>query len=216
MTLIKSLSRDVTVLVIEHDMDVAFELGEYFTIMNQGSVVAEGDAAAIRSNSEIQSIYFGEGDDMTGPLLIDDIHAYYGDSYVLQGLSLAVRDGETVAVLGRNGVGKTTLIRSIVGFAPPARGRIIYDGETISGLAPTRSYSRGFALVPQGRRIFRSLSVEETLTIAACERPAVAPGSPGRSSGLMPFSAVARTAQATFRQLIRRRAADAGDGTGAG
>ena len=63
VTLLKTLSRDVTVLMIEHDMDVAFELGEYFTIMNQGSVVAEGDAAAIRSNSEIQSIYFGEVDE---------------------------------------------------------------------------------------------------------------------------------------------------------
>ena len=108
---------------------------------------------------------------MTGSLLIDDIHAYYGDSYVLQGLSLAVRGGETVAVLGRNGVGKTTLIRSIIGFAPPARGSITYNGETISGLAPNEVIQRGFALVPQGRRIFRSLSVEETLTIAACQRP---------------------------------------------
>ena len=118
-------------------------------------------------------------------LLIDDIHAYYGDSYVLQGLSLAVRGGETVAVLGRNGVGKTTLIRSIIGFAPPARGPITYNGETISGLAPNKVIQRGFALVPQGRRIFRSLSVEETLTIAACQRPSGARKRHGRSSALM-------------------------------
>jgi branched-chain amino acid transport system ATP-binding protein len=63
VTLLKKLSRDVTVLLIEHDMDVAFELGEYFTIMNRGRVIAEGDAAAIRNNSEIQSIYFGEVDE---------------------------------------------------------------------------------------------------------------------------------------------------------
>lgn len=100
-------------------------------------------------------------------LQIDDIHTYYRDSYILQGLSLTVGKGETVAVLGRNGVGKTTLIRSIVGFTPPARGRITYAGETISGLAPDKVIRRGVAVVPQGRRIFRSLSVEETLSIAA-------------------------------------------------
>jgi branched-chain amino acid transport system ATP-binding protein len=109
---------------------------------------------------------------MTPALQVDDIHTYYGNSYILQGLSLTVRAGETVAVLGRNGVGKTTLIRSIVGFTPAARGRIAYAGETISGLAPDKVMRRGLALVPQGRRIFRSLTVEETLTIAARERPA--------------------------------------------
>ena len=109
---------------------------------------------------------------MMPALQIDDIHTYYGDSYILQGLSLTVSAGETVAVLGRNGVGKTTLIRSIVGFTPATRGRISYAGNTISGLAPDKVMQRGLALVPQGRRIFRSLTVEETLTIAMRERPA--------------------------------------------
>lgn len=109
---------------------------------------------------------------MMPALQIDDIHTYYGDSYILQGLSLTVSAGETVAVLGRNGVGKTTLIRSIVGFTPATRGRISYAGDTISGLAPDKVMQRGLALVPQGRRIFRSLTVEETLTIAMRERPA--------------------------------------------
>jgi branched-chain amino acid transport system ATP-binding protein len=109
---------------------------------------------------------------MTAALQIEDIHTYYGDSYILQGISLTVSDGETVAVLGRNGVGKTTLMRSIVGFTPPSRGRITYAGTTISGLAPDKVIRCGLALVPQGRRIFRSLSVEETLTIAVRERPA--------------------------------------------
>jgi branched-chain amino acid transport system ATP-binding protein len=105
---------------------------------------------------------------MTGQALrIEDIHTYCGSSYVLQGLSLNVAPGETVAVLGRNGVGKTTLVRSIIGFAPPARGIIYFHDAIISGLAPERIARRGIALVPQGRRIFRSLTVEETLSIAA-------------------------------------------------
>jgi branched-chain amino acid transport system ATP-binding protein len=105
---------------------------------------------------------------------VEDIHTYYGNSYILQGLSLAIAPGETVAVLGRNGVGKTTLVRSIIGFTPPVRGRIFLHDDIISGLAPERIARRGVALVPQGRRIFRSLTVEETLSIASRQRPETA------------------------------------------
>jgi branched-chain amino acid transport system ATP-binding protein len=105
---------------------------------------------------------------------VEDIHTYYGNSYVLQGLSFAIGPGETVAVLGRNGVGKTTLVRSIIGFRPPVRGRIFLHDEIISGLAPEQIARRGVGLVPQGRRIFRSLTVEETLSIAARQRPETA------------------------------------------
>jgi branched-chain amino acid transport system ATP-binding protein len=107
----------------------------------------------------------------TFAMRVEDIHTYYDNSYILQGLSLAIAPGETVAVLGRNGVGKTTLMRSIIGFTPPLRGRILFQDEVISGLAPERIAQRGIALVPQGRRIFRSLTVEETLSIAARHRP---------------------------------------------
>jgi branched-chain amino acid transport system ATP-binding protein len=112
---------------------------------------------------------------MTGfAMRVEDIHTYYGNSYILQGLSLAIAPGETVAVLGRNGVGKTTLVRSIIGFTPPVRGRILFQGEVISGLAPERIAQRGIAIVPQGRRIFRSLTVGETLAIAARPGPGTA------------------------------------------
>lgn len=112
---------------------------------------------------------------MTTPAVrVDDIHTYYRNSYILQGLSLDVAAGETVAVLGRNGVGKTTLVRSIVGFTPPARGKIVFRGNVISGLAPEEIVRQGVALVPQGRRIFRSLTVEETLSIAARQDDAAA------------------------------------------
>jgi len=98
-------------------------------------------------------------------LRVDDIHTYYGDSYVLHGVSMAVQSGRIVAILGRNGMGKTTLIRSVAGLTPPRRGSITLRGEPISGIAPYRIAQHGVALVPQGRRIFRSLSVRENLLL---------------------------------------------------
>jgi len=98
-------------------------------------------------------------------LEVEDVHTNYGESYVLQGVSVRVDPGEVVAVLGRNGVGKTTLIRSIVGFTPPRRGRILLKGEDITRLPAHEIARRGVGLVPQGRRIFASLAVGEHLEI---------------------------------------------------
>ena len=99
-------------------------------------------------------------------LAVADVHTYYGDSHVLHGVSLAVAPGEVVAMLGRNGMGKTTLIRSIVGFTPPRAGRVRLRGEDITDWPAFRRVERGMALVPQGRRIFPSLSVRENLDVA--------------------------------------------------
>ena len=100
------------------------------------------------------------------PLLaVDDLHTFYGHSYVLQGVSLAVGAGEVVAILGRNGMGKTTLIRSIAGLTPPQRGAVRLRGEPLTGLSAYAIAQRGIALVPQGRRIFGSLTVRENLLL---------------------------------------------------
>jgi branched-chain amino acid transport system ATP-binding protein len=100
-------------------------------------------------------------------LRVDDIHTYYGDSYVLQGVSLEVRHGTVEALLGRNGMGKTTLIRSVIGFARPRRGQVLFGEREITRL-PSHEIARlGIGLVPQGRRIFPSLTVIENLTVAA-------------------------------------------------
>ncbi len=99
-------------------------------------------------------------------LQVEDIHTYYGDSYVLQGISLEVPEGAVVAVLGRNGMGKTTLIRSIVGFTPPRQGRVVFRGREITRLPSYEIIRMGMGLVPQGRRIFPSLSVLENLSVA--------------------------------------------------
>jgi branched-chain amino acid transport system ATP-binding protein len=100
-------------------------------------------------------------------LAVEDIHTYYGDSYILQGLSIKVKAGEVVAVLGRNGVGKTTLLRSVIGLTPPRRGRILFKEKDITQLPAYRIARLGIGLVPQGRRIFPSLSVRENLDVVA-------------------------------------------------
>ena len=98
---------------------------------------------------------------------VRDVHTYYGHSYVLQGVSLSVARGQVVAVLGRNGMGKTTLIRSIVGFTRPREGRVVFKDRDITGWTSNRIVGLGLGLVPQGRRVFPSLSVEENLSVAA-------------------------------------------------
>ena len=107
-------------------------------------------------------------------LEIKDLHSFYGDAHVLQGASLNVRDGEVVALLGRNGMGKTSLIRSVMGLAAPQvrAGSVSWKGERPTGLAAHEIARRKIALVPQGRRLFSSLSVTEHLTMI---KPARAP-----------------------------------------
>lgn len=103
-------------------------------------------------------------------LEVADIHTYYGESHVLHGVSLKVRQGNTVALLGRNGMGKTTVARSIMGLTPPRHGTVRFKGREINGLEPYQIAQMGMALVPQGRAIFSSLSVKENLTMAARSR----------------------------------------------
>ena len=98
---------------------------------------------------------------------IRDVHTYRGINYVLQGVDLDISDGKCTALLGRNGMGKTTLVNTIMGLLRPRSGSIASDSAELAGLAPFQVAQRGLALVPQGRRIFGSLSVDENLTLAA-------------------------------------------------
>ena len=117
-------------------------------------------------------------------LEVADVHTYYGDSYVLQGVSLSVGRGEVVGLLGRNGMGKTTLIRTIVGFTPPRRGRVVFKEREITGWPSNRVIGLGLGLVPQGRRVFPSLTVAENLDVAV--RGNAGPWSVKRAMELFP------------------------------
>jgi len=100
-------------------------------------------------------------------LKVEDIHTYYGESYVLQGISFEIPKGVAVVILGRNGMGKTTLVRSIMGFTPPKRGKIIFKGMDTTHLLDYKRATMGMGLVPQGRYIFHSLTVKENILIGA-------------------------------------------------
>jgi branched-chain amino acid transport system ATP-binding protein len=102
---------------------------------------------------------------MSELLAVRGIHTYYGDSYVLQGLDLELCAGTIVAILGRNGMGKTTLIRSVAGLTPPRQGEILFKGRSLRGRPAYAIAQDGMAIVPQGRRIFRSLTVRENLLL---------------------------------------------------
>jgi len=99
-------------------------------------------------------------------LEVVDIHTYYGDAYVLQGLSLTLEQGQILGLLGRNGVGKTTLVNSIMGFTPPRGGQILFKGTDITGASSFATVRGGMGLVPQGRRVFPTLTVAENLRVA--------------------------------------------------
>ena len=107
------------------------------------------------------------GDPLNATLQVENIHAFYGASHVLHGVSLEVRAGEVVSLLGRNGAGKTTTLLTIMGFLKPRPGSIRFAGRDIASLPPYRVSRLGIGFVPQERGIFRSLTVLENLTVAA-------------------------------------------------
>ncbi len=114
---------------------------------------------------------------------VRDLHTYRGINYVLQGVNLRIEDGACTVLLGRNGMGKTTLVHTIMGLLRPRSGEIRLGDEDLTGKAPFQIAQRGVALVPQGRRIFSSLTVEENLTLAARGTRSVGTGSGGTASG---------------------------------
>jgi branched-chain amino acid transport system ATP-binding protein len=96
-------------------------------------------------------------------LTLSDVHTYYGKSHILHGISLEVRAGEVVGLLGRNGVGKSTTLKTVMGLVQPSEGRVSFEGRDITGLSPHRVAHLGIAWVPEDRRVFRLLSVIENL-----------------------------------------------------
>lgn len=103
---------------------------------------------------------------MSALLEVRDCHTYYGDNYILHGVSLNVQSGQVAVIVGRNGMGKSTLLRSIMGLTPPRTGSIKLQGREVSRFSPEQIARLGAGLVPQGRAIFPSLRVHENLTVA--------------------------------------------------
>ncbi len=117
---------------------------------------------------------------MSALLTVARLEAFYGASQILHGIDLSIGKGEQVALIGRNGMGKTTLLRALMGLVPDCRGEVRFAGRHIRGRAPEEIARAGVALVPEGRGVFASLTVEENLTMAA------RPGRDGRRSWTLP------------------------------
>jgi len=119
-------------------------------------------------------------------LVLDGVHAHYGRSHVLHGVSLVLQRGDVLALLGRNGAGKTTTMATISGLLKPTAGRILFGQRRIEALVPEAIARAGVRLVPQGRRIFPSLTVQENLTVAAQQRGGARPWNVDRVFELFP------------------------------
>ena len=129
-------------------------------------------------------------------LTVQGLHSHYGLSHVLQGVEFQVGDAELIALVGRNGVGKTTILKTVAGWVKPSDGSIRLNGEEIGGLAPHLICRRGVGLVPEDRRIFPGLTVEENLKLGLLQAP--------RRSGKEKKAAIDR-AYERFPRLLERR-----------
>jgi ABC-type branched-subunit amino acid transport system ATPase component/ABC-type branched-subunit amino acid transport system permease subunit len=179
-SVIRNLSRSHTVLLIEHDIDRVLALSDRITVLHQGHVIAEGEPAVIANDPSVLEAYLGRhgarriqpaASDSTQverlPLLtLSGVDAGYNSSRILHDVNLEVREGEVVALLGRNGVGKTTMLFTIMGLLKPTKGTITFDGHNVTSLSPDRINRQGIAIVPEGRRIFPNLTVIENLALA--------------------------------------------------
>lgn len=176
--LIRALAGEHTVILIDHDIDQILNISDRITVLHQGKVIAEGSPDEIKANPLVQDAYIGGFDRKhlvshppqrrsDAPLLeVERINTFYGKSHILHDVSLIVHSGELVCLLGRNGAGKTTTLHSIVGLTPPQRGDIRFGGAPIARLQAEQIARQGIMLVPQGRRIFPNLTVQENLEIA--------------------------------------------------
>jgi len=182
-TVIRKLSRSHTVLLIEHDIDRVLALSDRITVLHQGHVIAEGEPSAIANDPKVLEAYLGRhgtkriqpvstgGAPIERPplLTLSGVDAGYNASRILHDIDLEVCEGEVVALLGRNGVGKTTTLQTIMGLLKPTKGTITFDGRNVTSLSPDRINRHGIAIVPEGRRIFPNLTVAENLALAQRE-----------------------------------------------
>ena len=174
--LLRGLPRDLTILLIEHDLEFAQAFADRMTVLHNGRVLAEGPPDDVRNNPAVIEVYMGSGaavaarrpERAPGPVLLEvrGLRAGYGEALVLEDVSIDVRKGEVVAILGRNGMGKTTLLHTLMNFVPLAAGKVRLDGRDLARVSTLARARAGLALVPQGRHMLAGLSVAEELDLS--------------------------------------------------
>jgi len=182
-SLIKRMAEHIPVLIVEHDVDRILGFSDRVTVMNDGAVLASGIPDDIRENQQVQEIYTGTGiPAVTGRreaaqeaggsvLTVENLHTFYGKSHILNGAALEVREGEIVALLGRNGAGKSTFLKSVAGLVTPKEGTIRFNGVDLVGTSAPDIARTGVGYVPQGRGLFSGMTVRDNLALGRLARP---------------------------------------------
>jgi ABC-type branched-subunit amino acid transport system ATPase component/ABC-type branched-subunit amino acid transport system permease subunit len=178
----------ITVLLVEHDIELVMGISEKVVVLDYGRLIAEGRPEEVQKNRAVIEAYLGATREhavdlcqtrglVSGTcaepetvLTVENLTTVYGCIPALRGVSFTVRQGEVVAVLGANGAGKTTLLHTISGLLRPKAGNVTYKGYNITRLGPSEIAVRGIRQVPEGRRLFRELSVQDNLIVGTSGR----------------------------------------------
>ncbi len=192
---IEDIRRDlgITILMVEHDMGLVSKVSDRVLAMNQGAVLALGDPAAVQADPGVIEAYLGTMDNVASlrrtaevkacataqpvaparlhsSLQLNNVESAYGPIKAIRGISLQVQPGQIATVLGSNGAGKSTILKTISGIIDPAKGSIVFQGEDITARDPALIVQRGLVHVPEGREVFSLLSVHDNLMMGAYTR----------------------------------------------
>ncbi|WP_420024226.1 ATP-binding cassette domain-containing protein (plasmid) [Cereibacter azotoformans] len=180
--LIKDVSRHLPVLLVEHDIDRVFDLADHVTVMADGQVLVDGTVEDARNSPKVREIYIGSGTTEVAAsarqgqfsaekiLTLDGVNLHYGKSHILQDVSFDLHKGEILALLGRNGAGKSSVLKAVTGIKAPSSGSVRLMGQELAGLSSAQIARRGIGYVPQGRGLFAGMTVRENLELGRIRR----------------------------------------------